>query len=94
VRFVQVRHQESAAFMACGYAKHTGRPGCCLATSACGAKEGPVVIEAVVEPNERPMPPRITARPATHFAESLAKGTPDRRKIVENILKDKVRDLV
>src|ERR1700688_84577 len=36
VRFVQVRHEESAAFMACGYAKHTGRLGCCLATSGPG----------------------------------------------------------
>jgi pyruvate dehydrogenase (quinone)/pyruvate oxidase len=36
IRFVQVRHEESAAFMACSYAKHTGRLGCCLATSGPG----------------------------------------------------------
>jgi pyruvate dehydrogenase (quinone)/pyruvate oxidase len=36
VRFVQVRHEEAAAFMACGYAKMTGRLGCCLATSGPG----------------------------------------------------------
>lgn len=36
IRFVQVRHEESAAFMACGYAKWTGRPGVCLATSGPG----------------------------------------------------------
>src|SRR6266851_5114210 len=36
IRFVQVRHEESAAFMACGYAKYTGRIGCCLATSGPG----------------------------------------------------------
>ena len=36
VRFVQVRHEEAAAFMACGYAKFTGRLGCCLATSGPG----------------------------------------------------------
>src|SRR6267154_121469 len=36
VRFVQVRHEESAAFMACSYAKHTGKLGCCLATSGPG----------------------------------------------------------
>src|SRR5712675_1541167 len=35
--FVQVRHEESAAFMACGYAKYTGRLGICLATSGPGA---------------------------------------------------------
>ncbi|HZP17972.1 MAG TPA: thiamine pyrophosphate-binding protein [Terriglobales bacterium] len=36
VRFVQVRHEESAAFMACGYAKFTGKIGVCLATSGPG----------------------------------------------------------
>src|SRR6266568_5765490 len=36
IRFIQVRHEESAAFMACGYAKHTGRLGCCVATSGPG----------------------------------------------------------
>jgi pyruvate dehydrogenase (quinone)/pyruvate oxidase len=37
VRFVQVRHEESAAFMACAYAKYTGKLGVCLATSGPGA---------------------------------------------------------
>src|SRR5439155_79355 len=36
IRFVQVRHEETAAFMACGYAKFTGRLGVCLATSGPG----------------------------------------------------------
>lgn len=37
IRFVQVRHEEAAAFMACGYAKFTGKLGVCLATSGPGA---------------------------------------------------------
>src|SRR5688572_14248988 len=36
IRFVQVRHEESAALMACGYAKFTGKLGVCLATSGPG----------------------------------------------------------
>src|SRR5215510_12851019 len=36
VRFIQVRHEESAAFMACGYAEYTGKLGVCLATSGPG----------------------------------------------------------
>jgi hypothetical protein len=36
VRFVPVRHEEAAAFMACGYAKYTGKLGICLATSGPG----------------------------------------------------------
>ncbi|MER8696245.1 thiamine pyrophosphate-binding protein [Mesorhizobium opportunistum] len=36
IAFVQVRHEESAAFMACAYAKWTGKLGVCLATSGPG----------------------------------------------------------
>ena len=36
LQFIQVRHEESAAFAACGYAKYTGRLGVCLATSGPG----------------------------------------------------------
>src|ERR1700704_5379232 len=36
IRFVQVRHEEAAAFMACGYAKYTGKLGVCLATTGPG----------------------------------------------------------
>ena len=55
---------------------------------------GPVLIEAVVDPYEPPMPAKVTARQAAHLAESLAKGTPDGRKVMETIFKDKVRELV
>jgi pyruvate dehydrogenase (quinone) len=37
IRFIGVRHEEAAAFMACGWAKHTGRLGVCLATTGPGA---------------------------------------------------------
>ncbi|MER9205621.1 thiamine pyrophosphate-dependent enzyme [Mesorhizobium sp. M0771] len=36
IRFIQVRHEESAAFMACAYSKWTGKLGVCLATSGPG----------------------------------------------------------
>jgi pyruvate dehydrogenase (quinone) len=36
VRLIQVRHEESAALMACAHAKWTGKLGCCLATSGPG----------------------------------------------------------
>ena len=35
--FIQVRHEEMSAFMACGHAKFTGEVGVCLATSGPGA---------------------------------------------------------
>jgi pyruvate dehydrogenase (quinone) len=37
IRFVQVRHEEMAAFMASAYAKFTGELGVCIATSGPGA---------------------------------------------------------
>jgi pyruvate dehydrogenase (quinone) len=37
IRFILVRHEESAAFMACAYAKYTRRLGVCVATSGPGA---------------------------------------------------------
>src|SRR5438309_11625456 len=37
VDYVQVRHEEMAAFMACAHAKFTGQVGICLATSGPGA---------------------------------------------------------
>jgi pyruvate dehydrogenase (quinone)/pyruvate oxidase len=55
---------------------------------------GPVVVEAVVDTNEPPMPAKISADQAKHFAESLLRGTPDRANIVSTVLKDKIRELV
>jgi pyruvate dehydrogenase (quinone) len=37
IKFVLVRHEESAALMACGYAKYTGKLGVCTATAGPGA---------------------------------------------------------
>lgn len=37
LKFIQVRHEEMAAFMACAHAKFTGEVGVCLATSGPGA---------------------------------------------------------
>nr|HEX4319218.1 thiamine pyrophosphate-requiring protein [Kofleriaceae bacterium] len=37
IRFIQTRHEEVAAFMACAHAKYTGEVGVCMATSGPGA---------------------------------------------------------
>ncbi|HTI86369.1 MAG TPA: thiamine pyrophosphate-dependent enzyme [Alphaproteobacteria bacterium] len=58
------------------------------------ATRGPTLVEAVVDPNEPPMPPRITAKQALHFAESLARGTPAAGKIALTVASDTVRELV
>ncbi|PWG02218.1 thiamine pyrophosphate-dependent enzyme [Sphingosinicella humi] len=58
------------------------------------AAPGPCLIEAVVDPHEPPMPPKIEAKQALHLAESLVKGTPNASKIALTIASDKVRELV
>src|SRR5579859_1001107 len=55
---------------------------------------GPVVIEAVVDPNEPPMPPKITRDQALKFGKSLMRGEPNREKIALTAIADKVRELV
>ena len=57
------------------------------------AHPGPAVIEAVVDPNEPPLPGNISAEQALHFAESLGKGEKDRWKIIRTVLEDKIREV-
>jgi pyruvate dehydrogenase (quinone) len=58
------------------------------------SQPGPTVIEAVIDPFEPPMPPKISAKQAAHFAEALAKGTPNRGKIALTVMEDKVKEMV
>ncbi len=55
---------------------------------------GPVLVEAVVDPYEPPLPPKIEAKQALRFAESMIRGEPKRMKIATTIAEDKVRELV
>ena len=55
---------------------------------------GPVIIEAVVDQNEPPMPPKVTRDQAVKFAQSLVRGQPNRDKIALTVLSDQVRELV
>jgi pyruvate dehydrogenase (quinone)/pyruvate oxidase len=58
------------------------------------AEPGPVLIEAVVDPHEPPMPPKVTMAQAKNFAQSLVRGTPNREKISLTVLSDTVREMV
>ncbi len=58
------------------------------------AASGPVVVDAIVDPYEPPMPPKVNAKQARKFAESLVRGEPQRGKIALTIAKDKVRELI
>jgi pyruvate dehydrogenase (quinone)/pyruvate oxidase len=58
------------------------------------AVRGPVVVEAVVDPFEPPMPPKVTVNQAAKFAQSLARGEPNRGKIALTVMENKVRELL
>ncbi|HYV07011.1 MAG TPA: pyruvate oxidase, partial [Blastocatellia bacterium] len=58
------------------------------------AAPGPAVLQAAVDPFEPPMPAKVKAEQALHFAESLARGEPNRKKIVLTTLSDQVRELI
>jgi pyruvate dehydrogenase (quinone)/pyruvate oxidase len=58
------------------------------------AQQGPVLVEAVVDPHEPPMPPKVTVKQAAHFAEALARGTPSAGKIALTVASDTVREIV
>jgi pyruvate dehydrogenase (quinone) len=58
------------------------------------AQDGPALVEAVVDPNEPPMPGKVTMEQAWHFAEALARGERDRSDIIRTIVEDKVREVI
>jgi pyruvate dehydrogenase (quinone)/pyruvate oxidase len=58
------------------------------------AQPGPVVIEAVVDPNEPPLPPSASFEQTKNLVEALARGTRDGGKIARNIALAKMRELV
>jgi pyruvate dehydrogenase (quinone) len=55
---------------------------------------GPAVVQAVVDPNEPPLPGKISMEQALHFAEALARGEKDRWDIIKTVIEDKVREVI
>ncbi len=58
------------------------------------AHPGPALVQAVVDPNEPPMPGNITAEQAKNFAKAIVKGQREGGKIIKDILEDKVREVI
>jgi pyruvate dehydrogenase (quinone)/pyruvate oxidase len=55
---------------------------------------GPAVLEAVVDPNEPPMPPKVTKQQVVHFAEALVKGQPQGPRIAVTAFRDKLDQMI
>jgi pyruvate dehydrogenase (quinone) len=58
------------------------------------AADGPVVLEAVVDPEVPPLPPHVTFDQARSLALAVARGDSGRRSFLERSLKEKLRELV
>ncbi|MBV9340218.1 MAG: pyruvate oxidase [Acidobacteria bacterium] len=58
------------------------------------AAPGPAILQAVVDQLEPPLPSKVTGEQALHFAESLARGEPNRGKIALTALSEKVREMI
>ena len=54
----------------------------------------PVVIDAIVDPNEPPLPPHITIKQAKAFASAIVKGDPDAVSIAAQSLKEKIDEFI
>jgi len=58
------------------------------------AHRGPAVVQAVVDPNEPPMPGKVSTEQAIKFAEALVRGQKAGWDIIKTVVEDKVREVV
>jgi pyruvate dehydrogenase (quinone)/pyruvate oxidase len=57
------------------------------------AHHGPALVDVVVNPDEPPMPGKVTYEQAKSFAEAFLKGTPRRATIASTLFRDKIDQL-
>jgi pyruvate dehydrogenase (quinone) len=88
LRFVQARHEEMSAFMACAHAKFTGEVGICLATSGPGAIH---LLNGLYDA-------RLDHQPVVAIVGQAARtaigGTYQQEVDLQNLYKDVARDYV
>lgn len=58
------------------------------------AHPGPVVVEAVIDPMEAPLPGKITMEQAWQFAKAVARGQEDRWDLLKTLMANKIREVV
>jgi pyruvate dehydrogenase (quinone) len=58
------------------------------------AHDGPVIVDAIVDQNEPPMPGKITTDQAIELTKALARGERDSGEIIKNILSNQFREAV
>jgi len=58
------------------------------------AHSGPSVVQAIVDPNEPPMPGKVTTDQAIQFVKALLRGQKDAAGIIKTIAEDKIREVI
>ena len=58
------------------------------------ATDGPVLVEAITDPEVPPLPPHIEFEHARNLASALAKGDPERGHTIRQTLKGRLQELV
>src|SRR3546814_9373761 len=58
------------------------------------AAPGPVIVNAIVDTHEPPMPPKVTAAQARNSAKALSRGTPHAGRIALTVASARVRELI
>jgi pyruvate dehydrogenase (quinone) len=94
---VQLQPIDFAAFAkACGAAGYTVEDPKLVSSVLREAfmHPGPAVVQAVVDPNEPPLPGKITTDQAWQFAKALARGQKDRWDIIKTVVENKIREVI
>jgi pyruvate dehydrogenase (quinone) len=90
-RFIQVRHEEMAAFAAVGYAKFSGRVGVCVATSGPGAIH---LLNGLYDAKLDHVPPHATVEQMKDAALALLKGDVDRWQVLKQGIRTKAQEFL
>ena len=95
VRF-QGPHADYAAWAtACGgYGVRVQRPADLAgALREAFAQDGPALLDVAIDPNEPPMPGKVSYEQAKHFAQAWLRGQPHRASIATTLFKDRLQQL-
>jgi pyruvate dehydrogenase (quinone)/pyruvate oxidase len=95
VRFAEPASDFSAWARSCGGrgAKITQAADVRPAVAAALAHDGPALVDVDVNPNEPPMPGKVTYEQAIKFAQAFLKGQPHRAAIATTLFRDRIERL-
>src|SRR5436190_2256055 len=77
-----------------GFGVHIAKPGDLPgALAEAFAHPGPALVDVAVDPDEPPLPGKVSYEQAKKFATAFAKGQPRRAAIATTLFKDKIQQL-